>query len=937
MMPAQATTASRPRVAPWLLAGPALLLGLSAQAQQAAPDSTQVSGNFVNAPFETLVRALETQTSYRFYFEPSSVDSVCVNLRAERQTVPVVLKNAFRRGGLYYVIDAGNRVYITAGKPIELTLPDRYFAAADSSARVAQQAADDPLEGLNVPKTRRQSATRLYEVGRAGAAKGEGKATIGGYVRDVNTGAPVAGATVAAEAAGVGTATDQYGYFSLTLPVGRHSLLVRSIGIKNTRRQVALYSDGKLDIQVEEDITPLREVVIEAEKDKNVSGMQMGLEKLDIKTIRQVPTAFGEADLLRVVLTLPGVKSVGEGSTGLNVRGGASDQNLILLNDATVYNPSHLFGFFSAFNPDVLQGVELYKSAVPAKFGGRLSSVLDITTRDGNKKKFGASGGIGPLTSRLTVEGPILKDKASFIVGGRSSYSDWILHRLPDRGFRESSASFYDLNAHLSYDINEKNAVYATGYLSRDKFRLGADTTYQYLNQNASLKWKHVFGPKLYAVLTGAVSHYEYQVSSERNPVSASRLAYSLNQTNAQLDFSYFLNPKHTIEYGLSTLRYNIAPGSLKPLGDKSLVQPDILSREQAQESAAYLSDRIDVNQHLSVSVGLRYSLYNALGAGDVRRYAAGGPRNEGTVTDTVRYKAGQDIATYGGPEYRVSARYALSVASSVKASYNRTRQYIHMLSNTASMSPTDVWKLSDYHIRPQVGDQVALGFYHNFKNNTIEASVETYYKKMHDFVDYKSGATLILNHHIETDVVNAEGKAYGVEVMLRKTTGKLNGWVSYTYSRSLVQVNGGTPSERVNGGKFYPSNFDKPHDVTLIGNYRVNRRFSTSLNVTYSTGRPITLPLAKYYVGNAYRVLYSDRNAYRVPDYFRADLALNIEGNHKIKKLAHGFWTVGVYNLTGRKNPYSIYFKTENGQIRGYKLSIFGQPIPTVTYNFKL
>ena len=777
---------------------------------------------------------------------------------------------------------------------------------------------------------------KLYEVGIAPNEKNKGMATLAGHIRDIKSGEPIIGASVFIESPSIGTTTDQFGSYSITLPLGRHELRIRGIGINNTKRQLVVRGDGKLEIEVEEDITPLREVVIEAEKDKNVAGMQMGLEKLDIKTIRQVPTAFGEADILRVVMMLPGVKSVGEGSTGLNVRGGAADQNLILFNDATVYNPSHLFGFFSAFNPDILKSVELYKSAIPAKYGGRLSSVLDITTRDGNKKKFAGSGGIGLLTSRLTLEGPIIKDKSSFIVSGRTSYSNWLLHKIPNSRLRESAASFYDLNAHISHEFNDKNALYITAYSSQDKFKLASDTTYQYKNFNGSVKWRHNFSNKLFGVLTGAVSKYNYNIVSEENPVNASELKFDLGQTNAQLDFTYFLDQKHTLDFGVSSILYDVLPGSLQPQGEKSLILPDVLQREKGLESALYLSDRFDISPRLSVSVGLRYSLFNALGPRTTYRYLPGVSRSENTITDTLTYTAGDVLATYHGPEYRLSARYALSDVSSVKMSFNRTRQYIHLLSNTTSMSPTDVWKLSDANIRPQVGDQTAIGYYRNFKNNTIETSVETYYKNTRDFVDYKSGATLLLNHHIETDVVNAVGKSYGVEVMVKKLTGKINGWVSYTYSRSLVQVNNQTTSDIVNNGKYYPSNFDKPHDFAMIGNYRFSRRFSSSLNFTYNTGRPITLPLAQYTLGNSTRVYYSERNAYRVPDFYRVDFALNFEGNHKVKKLAHSSFTFSVYNLTGRRNPYSIYFKSVNGELRGYKLSIFGQPIPTLTYNFR-
>ena len=910
------------------------LLAFTSHGQQ-QPEK-MVSGNFVQLPFAQFASQLEAQTALRFYFDPAAVDSLFVTVQAQAQPVATVLQQALQNTAFHFTLDGEGRAFVYPGAAIEPALAADFFRPQAAQGEAALARPDDEEPTGPVGRSRYVSASE-YKVYEIGAARGPGgKATLAGHIRDQKSGEPVVGASIYAESPNVGASTDQFGSYSLTLPVGRYDLKVRGVGIKNTRRQVVLRANGVLEIEVEEDIVTLKEVVVEAEKDKNVSGMQMGLEKLDIKTMKQVPTAFGETDLLRVVLTLPGVKSVGEGSTGLNVRGGATDQNLILFNDATLYNPSHLFGFFSAFNPDILQSVELYKSAIPAKYGGRLSSVLDITTREGNKKKFSGAGGIGPLTSRLTLEGPLVKDKSAFIISGRASYSDWILHQLSDKNFKQSAASFYDLTAYLSHEFNEKNSLYATAYLSSDKFRLASDTTYRYLNQNASLKWRHTFNNKLYGVLTSAFSHYDYNITSENNKVNAYQLKYSIDQPSLRADFSFFPNSRHTIDFGVSSQLYRIAPGSFTPLGSASLVRPNVLPREQALESALYASDRFDITPRLSLSMGLRYSLYQALGPRDVYRYAPGEARTENTIIDTVHYAAGKTLATYHGPEYRLSARYSLSDKTSVKASYTRTRQYISQLTSTASVSPTDIWKLSDANVRPQIGDQVSVGYYHNFKSNTIEASIETYYKSLRDFVDYKSGATLILNSHIETDIVNAQAKAYGVEVFVKKLTGKLNGWVSYTYSRSLVQVNAATTADMVNGGSYYPSNFDKPHDFTMVGNYRFSRRFSTSLNFTYSTGRPITLPLAEYYIANSLRVYYSDRNAYRVPDYYRVDLALNIEGSHKVRKLAHSSWTVGVYNLTGRHNPYSIYFKSVNGQIKGYQLSIFGQPIPTVTYNFK-
>ncbi|MDB5266984.1 MAG: hypothetical protein JWP58_24 [Hymenobacter sp.] len=908
-----------------------LLLGQSFASHGQQAEKT-VSGTFTHLPFEQFASQVEAQTKVRFYFDPKTVDSLFVTLQVQAQPVSVVLEQALQGTGFHFAIDDEGRAFITSGGAINPALAADFFQP--KAAETTDKPTDEPVTAGPVGRSRYVTAAeyKVYEIGAGGA----GRVTLAGHIRDQKTGEPVIGASIYSESTSIGASTDQFGYYSLTLPVGRHDLKVRGVGIKNTKRQVVLRGNGKLEIEVEEDIVTLKEVVIEAEKDKNVSGMQMGLEKLDIKTMRQVPTAFGETDILRVIMTLPGVKTVGEGSTGLNVRGGATDQNLILFNDATVYNPSHLFGFFSAFNPDILQGVELYKSAIPAKYGGRLSSVLDISTREGNKKKFSGSGGIGPLTSRLTLEGPLVKDKSSFIVSGRASYSDWILKQLSDKNFAQSSAAFYDISAHIVHEIDDKNSIYATGYFSSDRFRLASDTTYHYVNQNASLKWRHNFNNQLYGVLTGTYSHYDYDVTSRQNEVNASELKYAIDQTGLKADFSYFPNSRHTVDFGVSSQLYRVSPGSFQPLGAASLIKPDVLAQEKGLESALYVSDRFDITPRFSVSAGLRYSLYQALGPRAVYRYAPGESRSEATITDTVRYGNNQVLATYHGPEYRLSARYSVSDNSSMKASYTRTRQYISQLTNTASVSPTDSWKLSDNNIRPQVGDQFSVGYYRNFKSNTIEASVETYYKTLRDFVDYKSGATLVLNHHIETDIINAEGKAYGVEVFVKKLTGKLNGWVGYTYSRSLVRVNAATTADMVNGGSYYPSNFDKPHDFSLVSNYRFSRRFSTSLNFNYSTGRPITLPLAKYYVSGSERVYYSDRNAYRVPDYLRLDLALNIEGGHKVNKLAHSSWTVGVYNLTGRRNPYSVYFKSVNGQIKGYQLSIFGNPIPTVTYNFK-
>ncbi|HLY70938.1 MAG TPA: TonB-dependent receptor, partial [Puia sp.] len=744
------------------------------------------------------------------------------------------------------------------------------------------------------------------------------------------------GAAVYVDGTHIGVVTDQFGYYALTLPRGRHTIKISSVGMRDTKRQVIVYSDGKLNIEMQDFVQSLKAVIVGAEKTSNIKGLQMGVERLNIKMIKQVPVVFGEADVLRTVLTLPGVTSVGEASTGFNVRGGSADQNLILFSDATIYNPSHLFGFFSAFNPDVVKDVELYKSSIPEKYGGRLSSVLDVTTRDGNKKKFSGVGGVGPLTSRLTLEGPIVNDKTSFILGGRTTYSDWILKNIPNQEYHNSRASFYDVNLNITHEFNAKNSIYIMGYISHDQFRLNSDTTYKYDNKNANIKWKHIFNNKFYSVFLAGHDQYQYSVSSSLNPVNAYNLAFAINQTNFRADFNYAPNSNHSIDFGISSLYYKLQPGQFTPVGTKSLVAPDMVQREQALESALYLGDKYEISPSFSIQGGIRFSLYNYLGPHDVYNYTPGLPKSTGTIQDTTSYRQNALIKTYGGPEYRFSARYVLTENASLKASYNTLRQYIHLLTNTTTISPTDIWKLSDPNIKPQTGDQYSLGYYQNLKSNTIETSVEVYYKNIDHYLDYKSGAVLVMNHHIETDVFNTKGKSYGVELMIKKLTGKLNGWVSYTYSRTMLKQDDPLAGQTINNGDYYPADFDKPHNVNFIGNYRFSHRFSISLDAVYSTGRPITLPVAVYYLAGSERVFYSERNQYRVPDYFRTDLSLNIEGNHKVKKFKHSSWTLGVYNLTGRKNPYSIYFVEQNGVVQGYKLSIFGTAIPFITYNFR-
>lgn len=914
-----------------------LLLPLCVMGQE----DVSISGAFHDMYFPRFVEQIESHYPYRFYYKPKEVDTLRVNVDASGISLERLLRRLFKNTEFNFAIDRERYVFITYGWKIETELPEDFFAtkkAEEQEKPAEKEKKQEPplvVDYFENSRATTDSDDQLYIIGVKTNQLKAGETEITGRVLTARTGEPVAGASVVLQKPLRGASTDPLGYYSLKIPRGKNTITFSSMGMRSVERKVMVYGPGELNAELRESVQSLKEVVVSAEQDRNITRAQMGVENLAVKSIKQIPSALGEADIVRAVLTLPGVKTVGEASTGFNVRGGSTDQNLILYSGAPIFNPSHLFGFFSSFNPDVVSGINLYKSSIPASYGGRLSSVLDIEAREGNKKDFVGSGGIGLVTSRLSLEGPIVKDKSSFLVAGRATYSDWVLKRLENEDYSQSRASFYDLNAAVSHEIDKSNQVFFNAYHSSDMFRFKRDTTYRYSNTTASLRWKSLMSEKLIANFTGAFSTYNYSVQSELNPVNAYELTFGIDQTKFKADFDYFLNTRHSLSFGIEEKLYQLNPGTFTPFSDESLVVPQVLEPEQGLESALFLSDEYMITPNLSIDAGLRYSMFNYLGSQQILEYAQGVPRSEFSVTDTTNYGSGANIQTYHGPEYRVALRYSLPGNSSVKASYNSLRQYIHMISNTTAISPTDIWKLSDPYIKPQFGQQLSLGYYQNFFEGKLETSVEVYYKKIRHYLDYQSGANLILNPTLETDIINTRSRAYGVEVLFKKTVGKLNGWLSYTWSRSLLQQDDNLAPEQINSGDWYPSNFDKPHDVTLAANYRFSHRVSFSLNFTYSTGRPITLPIAKYNYGGSQRVYYSERNAYRIPDYLRTDIALNIEPSHKLTKLTHTSYTFAIYNLTGRNNPYSVYYTARNGQIRGYKLSIFGNAIPTFTFNF--
>ncbi|MEM9327092.1 MAG: carboxypeptidase-like regulatory domain-containing protein [Bacteroidota bacterium] len=782
---------------------------------------------------------------------------------------------------------------------------------------------------------------KTYEVGSRNLFTQGGETTIAGYITETDSGNPVEGALVYIQSPFIGTSSSADGFYSITLPSGRQTLQLQSLNMKNTYREVIALSDGRLDVAMDIDVIALNAVTVSADREFNVKSTQMGLTKINKENIKIVPAILGEADIIRVATTTSGVQNLGEGAAGINIRGGKADQNLFLLDGAPVYNTNHFFGFFSVFNAAAIEGMELYKSGIPANYGGRLSSVFDIATKVPNKEKFSASGGLGVVTSRLMVETPIGKNGPSVMVSGRATYSDFVIDQISNSALANQDVSFYDVLAKVHHRWENNDEFSVTAYRSFDRFKLSADTLlsfsdYSYTNEVFTANWRHVFNEALQADFRVSHSRYQYEIKYDELASQAFTVDYGLRETSAMANFDWSMGERLNHNFGIESKHFSIQPGEKRPAGQASIVLPDDLEEEQGLESAAFFSTQYNVSEDLSLQGGLRYSFFQALGPGTGFVYGDRGPRSATNRVAEVSYENNEVRATYHGPELRLSGRYSLNETSSIKLSYNRTRQYIHLLLNAASIAPTDNWRISNEHIAPQVADQISLGYYKNYYGkNTIETSAEVYYKDISNLVDFKVGADLQFNKAIETSILQGPGRAYGVELSVKKNNGWWTGWINYTYSRSLIQLDGDFPEEVINGGSYFPTAYDKPHYLNSITNYKFSRRLSMTLNVVYATGVPVTYPVGKWRFKNSENILYSDRNAFRIPDYFRMDLGVNIEGTHKIKKLAHSSWTFSVYNLLGRDNVYSVFFNLDGEFVQGNKLLVFKDPIPTLTYNF--
>ena len=768
--------------------------------------------------------------------------------------------------------------------------------------------------------------------------------SIRGSIKDSSNGETLFGATAFLKGTTIGAVTNEYGFYSLSAPKGDYVLIVSYMGYETFTKAIDLSKDVVLDFELVEQSTNLDAVVIVAEESEQVGikKPQMSVSKLNAATIKQMPAVLGEVDVLKSIQMLPGVTNNGEGSSGFNVRGGAADQNLVLLDEAIIYNTSHFYGFFSVFNTDAIKDIKLYKGDIPAKYGGRVSSVLDVRQKDGNSKNFGLSGGIGLISSRLAAEGPILSDKGSFLVAGRTSYAHLFMKAL--EALKDDKISFYDLNLKANYEINKNNRIYLSGYFGRDVFNLSNLIENTYGNATGNLRWNHVFNDKLFSNVSLIYSKYDYQIILDF--IELDWIA-NIQNFNLKYDFKYYLNDKIQLDFGVSGITYNLNPGEVSPTSETSSINYRKLDEKRAFESGLYINAEHNITNKLTAQYGLRYSRFSRLGGQSITNYINNQPvvynsdlaiYERGKADDETYYSKNESIKTFDNFEPRLGLSYQLNNASSVKASYTKSSQYLHLLSNTSSVTPLDVWTPSGTYVKPQISNQYALGYYKNFKDNIFALELETYYKTIDNRIDYIDGSDLIGNNTIETEILNGEARAYGLEVLIRKNKGKFTGWLAYTLSKSEQRTLGeqaGGPG--INNGNWYNTPYDRTHDVSVTGSYKLNDKWALNSNLVFQTGRPVTYPNGQYTYQGLSVATYSNRNEDRLPSYHRLDVSATYKPNRKPDNKWKGEWVFGIYNVYNRKNAASITFNQNNqsGINEASRISIFGI-IPSVTYNFK-
>lgn len=863
----------------------------------------------------SLIEVVEKNHDVRFYFLNEWLDGIFIDKDNIGQPLGSVLSNKFLGTDLNYIQMNAHSIVLVKDPTLAI----------------------QRINSINSALQERKKISKI-EIGTAEISNRNASVKLKGQILDSKNSEPLVGVSVFISDLQVSMSTDANGEFELTIPNGKHLIILNYINYEELLVDLEIYRDGEIKLLMDETPRILEEIVIMDKSAREVTTSRIGQTQFSIKDIKRQPAMLGEVDLIKQIQVQPGVTTAGEAASGFNVRGGGVDQNLILYDGLPVFNSSHAFGFFSAFNAEAIRDVNFYRGGIPAEYGGRVSSVLDITSREGNYEKWTGSGGIGIISTNLFIGGPIKKGKTSIAASVRTTYSDWLINTIRTNyiDLTNSSVSFYDGALKIAHKFTDRTKLTVSGYASSDWFRLQGDSTYQWRNRLGSVRIDHVFSPRLSSTFTVGTGSYTYEVN-DRNSRTGFSLYYKILYPSAKADFNYQYGI-HKASLGLQSTYYDFNPGTLEPSSEQSNVIPYQMDKQKSYESALYVGDGISLGEKYYIEAGLRFSMFSVRGPATVNVYEPGVPKSTGSQLGVEQFKQNEKIKSYSGLEPRLSLRYNLNSNSSVKAGYNRIYQYLHLVSNTTAITPVDVWQPSNTYFKPQVADQISIGYFKNFKDKMYEAFVEVYYKKINNVLDFKDGADLILNDHIETDLLQGLGKAYGIETSISKNLGRLTGSINYTYSRSQRIINSEFPEEQINNGNVYPSNFDQPHIVNLIWKYNITRRYYFTGNWTYHTGRPVTTPLSGYLVDYMTVASFSERNQYRIPDYHRLDIALILEGSHKRKKFWDGTWALSLYNVYARRNPYTVFFEDDGtGFLRPYQLSIIGTVLPSISYSFKI
>ncbi|MFZ9503454.1 MAG: TonB-dependent receptor [Cyclobacteriaceae bacterium] len=891
-----------------------LLLVLSLTLRAQSPLNIKLNSGYQGKSLNEVLVDLESKEQVRFFYLTAWIQPIVVKADVQGKTLQQLLMTVFENTDLSFYELNGRSVVIVRDPAREMLHQDLLTTAFKESRK------PEKIELGN--KEQFRPGTRVK---------------LSGIVKDAKTNEPVSGATILISDLNAGVVTDANGRFEAEMFSGAHVVSVNYINYDEKIIDLNAYIDGEIAVSLEETPVLLEEVVVVDRASTEVTTARIGQSKISIQEIRRLPALLGEVDIVKQIQALPGVTTAGEAASGFNVRGGSVDQNLVLYDGVPVFNTSHAFGFFSAFNASAIRSVNFYRGGIPAEFGGRASSVLDLTSAEGNSTKWQGGGGIGLLSAQLQVNGPIIKNKTSVAASVRSTYSDWLLNSIRTNysDLTDAEVSFYDATVKLSHRFSDKARIAASWYGSSDGFRISGDSTYSWKNQVFSLRFDKTITNSLQGSLSAGMGSYEYTVTNIA-PASGFDLSYRITYPTLKADFTWQPLSSQKFSFGYQGTWYGFDPGRLIPTSESNTSQI-IMPEQQSAEHALYLSDAITVGEKLFLEAGVRYSWFDELGPRDVNQYVPGKPLEMINYTGVTSYGKKEKISTWNGLEPRLSARLSFNENASIKAGFNRAYQYLHLITNTTAVTPVDIWLPSGTYFKPQYADQISLGYYQLRKEKKWEGFIEGFYKNMYNVLEFKDGAQLILNDKLETDLLQGIGKAYGAEFSFTRNAGRLQGTASYTWSRSLRTVDGPTEREKINKGKEYASNFDQPHTVTVQWRYGISRRIFFTGNFSFRSGRPVSAPFAGYVIDNISIGNFSERNQYRIPDYHRLDLGVVLEGGHRRNKRISGSWSLSVINLYGRRNPYTVFFKGQpNGIFNAYTISVIGTMIPSVSYNFK-